>query len=94
MRFGRKSDFFAPDQARVKSRLVFAMPVDHPFLLWKLAVENCSSQAIFIDKFELLSAGFVYQMRAGPRGSIRLFPVPARGQAAREPRRATRLLIS
>src|SRR3990170_940832 len=39
----------------IQYTLTFALPQQHPFLLWQLAVENRSSQPIHIDRLEMLS---------------------------------------
>jgi alpha-galactosidase len=83
-----------PDPAKIHCQLVFALPEDHPFLMWRLVVENRSRQPIFIDKIELLSAGFVYQARSGPRGTIRLYPtISGRGAPRRSEDQHTQTAI-
>lgn len=54
--------------------VTFAVPDQHPILLWKILIENRGSQPIEVKEIELLSAGYIYRRRAGPMGRIN-FPV-------------------
>jgi alpha-galactosidase len=60
----------------VSCELVFAVPEDEPFLIWKCSIENRGSQPIFLDRMDLLSAGFVYPSHAGLPGAVRLLQKP------------------
>lgn len=59
-----------PDRLGLSYTLTFALPELMPMLLFKLAVENRGGKAVQVERLELLSAGFIYQSRPGPRGSI------------------------
>ncbi|MGE5222959.1 MAG: glycoside hydrolase family 36 protein [Omnitrophica WOR_2 bacterium] len=49
-----------PDPNGLKFKIIFALPEQHPFLLWRLEVENGGSQPVYIDRMELMNAGFFY----------------------------------
>ncbi|HLF90628.1 MAG TPA: hypothetical protein VI451_16905, partial [Anaerolineales bacterium] len=38
--------------------LTFAVPQDHPLLLWKITLQNNSSRPLFIHRIEMLRVGF------------------------------------
>jgi alpha-galactosidase len=59
-----------PDRLGLSYTLTFALPELMPMLLFKLAVDNRGGKAVQIERLEPLSAGFIYQSRPGPRGSI------------------------
>ena len=61
-----------PDLGQLQYILTFAMPENYPFLLWKISAHNQGKHSVFIDKFELFSAGFKYKNRIGPTGEINL----------------------
>lgn len=65
------------------NQLTFALPEQKPILLWKISVENQSSQPINISAIEMLSAGYIYRRRSHPNGTIRF-------QYAQQPERGTR----
>jgi alpha-galactosidase len=65
--------------------LIFALPEAEPFMLWQLAVENRGRQPVYLEQLELLSAGFIYKNRFGPRGLLRLAPQPRLRAAAARP---------
>jgi alpha-galactosidase len=50
--------------------LIFALPHQHPLILWKMVVTNRDQHPIYIDELELLSAGYIYRRRSGPNGQI------------------------
>lgn len=58
-------------EENVKVRICFALPEDHPFMLWKLSFTNLSPHALMIDKFVMLDGGTNSgsQMRFGRRNS-------------------------
>ena len=58
----------------IQCRLIFAVPDEHPLLLWKLVVENQGSSAVSIEKIELLTLGYIYPGRSGLSGSLN-FPM-------------------
>ena len=51
-------DIASPKDA-LHCKLFFAVPDNHPLLLWKLSVENRGSHAVNIDKIELLTLGYI-----------------------------------
>ncbi len=70
--------------------LTFALPDEHPLLLWKLSIANQGSRPVFIDRIDLLNAGFIYLTSSFSLPSMTGFRFqyrPARGVArpAQEP---------
>jgi alpha-galactosidase len=63
-----------PKQDGMSYRITFALPDEQPFLMWKINVENLGTHSIYIDRIEMLSVGFVYKSRSGPRGTLELSP--------------------
>jgi len=63
-----------PEHDGLSYTITFALPDEHPFLLWKLNVENLGTHSVYIDRIEMLSVGFIYQSRSGPRGMLDLSP--------------------
>lgn len=58
----------------IHSQLIFALPENKPFLIWKLLFTNQTTQPIRIEEIELLSAGYIYRRRSSPNGKI-YFPI-------------------
>jgi len=64
--------------------LTFAVPQDHPLLLWKITLQNNSSRPLFIHRIEMLRVGFAVIGEAvfapgrqlPPRGAYQLSPKP------------------
>lgn len=50
----------AMDSNGLKYNLVFALPEGYPFLLWKITVENKGWRPAYIDRIEMLNAGYIY----------------------------------
>lgn len=65
-----------PDTEDIRCTVTYALPNQHPLLLWKIAVKNQGQEAIFIDEIELFSAGYIHRRRSGPNGLIHF---PGRG---------------
>jgi alpha-galactosidase len=57
-------------RARIKTSISFALPTQHPVLLWKLTIENQGLKPVYIDKIELFSTGYIHRTRQGPHGQI------------------------
>jgi alpha-galactosidase len=47
------------------TRITFALCDDLPLFLWKISLENQSSQAIYVDSLEMLNLGFNHNGHAG-----------------------------
>lgn len=73
-----------PEAGGLHFQLTFAIPEAHPFLLIRLAVENRGSEAISVDRLELLSAGFIYRQRSGLHGSLQFVPEPRSSGSTRQ----------
>jgi alpha-galactosidase len=48
------------DSNSISFSLTFALPEDQPLLLWKMEVSNRGKRPVYIDRIDLLNAGFVY----------------------------------
>jgi alpha-galactosidase len=68
-----------PGEENLHCTLLFALPEEHPLLLWQLVVENRGMRPINIDRLELLSAGFIYPHRSGLSGGLLMSPRPGLG---------------
>jgi alpha-galactosidase len=47
-----------PDTGGLQTTLEFALPENVPLFLWRLQVENCSQQPVFLERLEMFSAGY------------------------------------
>ncbi len=70
--------------------LIFALSEEHPLLLWKLSVTNRGRRPAYIDRLDMMSAGFIYLPNSisvpsmtgyrsfyrGVRGAVRPAPEP------------------
>ena len=63
-----------PDQSGLVFTLTYALPENHALLLWKFSIANRGSHPVYVDRWELLSAGFIYQSRLGPHGRLHFSP--------------------
>jgi alpha-galactosidase len=61
------------EENSIQCTLTFAMSTQEPILLWKISVENQSSEPIQIGVIEMLTAGYFYRQRSSPHGMI-FFP--------------------
>lgn len=61
---------FGCERHGLKYLLTFALSEKHPFLLWKIAIENRGHHPVNIDRIDLLSVGFIYKGRKGSPGSL------------------------
>lgn len=48
----------APERCGLNITFTFALPKEHPLLLWKVDLQNEGKRPIWIDKIEMLKAGF------------------------------------
>ncbi len=51
----------APERCGLHITLTFALPGEHPLLLWKINLENKGDNPIWIDRIDMLRAGFFPQ---------------------------------
>jgi alpha-galactosidase len=65
-----------PKQDDLVYKLNFALLEEQPVLLWNVAIDNRGQGPVYVDEIDLLSAGFIFQSRPGPRGKIFLYPHP------------------
>lgn len=72
----------SPDQ--ITSTITFALPSNHPLLLWKISVENQGPNPVSIEGMELLSAGYIHRVRKGSNGQIN-FPIPGKSITRQPP---------
>ncbi len=74
-----------PDRHGLRCSLTFALPENLPFLFWKIQLTNQGNFPVWIDRLEVLNAGFFYvgsstnglsgyRRYGGPNGSIRFHP--------------------
>jgi alpha-galactosidase len=69
-----------PDAGGIQMQVTFALPQGLPFLFWKIRLANQGRQAVFIERIDLLQAGFITVGGASLRpaniatGRIRLNP--------------------
>ncbi|MDX1435260.1 MAG: alpha-galactosidase [Anaerolineales bacterium] len=47
-----------PAAADLHFRIVFALPQEHPQLLWQISVSNRSGDPVYVDELEMLRAGY------------------------------------
>lgn len=48
------------DPNGLRFSITFALPEQHPILLWRLEVENGGNKPVYVDRLELMNAGFYY----------------------------------
>lgn len=71
----------------LRCTLTFALPAELPMLFWKLEVENVGHSPVFVDRLDLLSAGFIYRGRDDQPGEITFLNTPERSTSrGRHPR--------
>ncbi|MEA2008187.1 MAG: alpha-galactosidase [Chloroflexota bacterium] len=51
----------APERCGLQTTLTFALTEEHPLLLWKISLENKGDAPIWIDRIDMLRAGFFPQ---------------------------------
>jgi alpha-galactosidase len=59
-----------PPDRGLACTLTFALPERYPFLFWQLVIENRGLDPVYVDRLELLSAGFIYPARSGLSGGL------------------------
>ena len=62
----------------LRCSLTFALPTELPMLFWKLEVDNVGHSPVFVDRLDLLSAGFIYRSRYDQPGEIAFSNIPER----------------
>ena len=76
-----------PDANGLRYTLTYALPSQHPLMLWKLQISNQGTKPVNIQHIEMLSAGFFKKKRRLPQaGPVLLkFSVPPSGRGAIRP---------
>jgi alpha-galactosidase len=54
------------DETGLRFTVIFALPDDHPLMLWKLIIDHRGSQPVQVDRIEMLKAGFIYTPKISP----------------------------
>jgi alpha-galactosidase len=57
-----------PDRNGVLYTLTFQLPEKHPFLFWQVNLQNHGKNPVFIDRLEMMNAGFIYYQMTRQRG--------------------------
>lgn len=60
----------AVDHYGLRYTLVFALAEDSPLMLWKMTVDNRGSRPAYIDRLEMLNAGFIFVTGAPTAASM------------------------
>jgi alpha-galactosidase len=60
----------AIDRYGLRYSLVFALAEDSPLMLWKITVDNRGSRPAYIDRLEMLNAGFIFVSGAPTAASV------------------------
>lgn len=60
----------AIDRYGLRYTLIFALAEEAPLLLWKISVDNRGSRPAYIERFEMLNAGFVFVTGAPTAASL------------------------
>ena len=68
--------FLEDQEDRLQFTLTFALPQDHPFLIWKIVVTNLGRKPVHVNRLEMISAGFVKEDLVQPMSAVHLLPLP------------------